>query len=206
MRGFGRITLVASLILASLLATASPAVACDFEEPPPPQEALDEATAVFAGEVIEVESVTDDPGGNYLAATFLVHRAWKGIDDSPVVVETHQDEAACGYPFEVGESYLVYAHSEGSPLTTTLYRRTTPLDLADEDLDALGSGTGIVTQAEDGGGAADDEFNPGLLILAAVILSIIVATIMLLRQSRPGLPDNYDDYDAGEDDPSGTRR
>jgi hypothetical protein len=208
MRGFGRIALVASMVLAALLATTSPAVACDFEEPPPPQEALTEATAVFAGEVVAVEPVDDDPGGQYIAVTVEVERAWKGVELSPVVVETHHDEATCGFPFEVGESYIVYAYSEGTPLTTALYHRTRLLEQADEDLQALGSGTEVDAQTEGEESMGDETFNPGLLILGAVIISIIVATVMLLRQSKPGLPDNYDvddDDDAGTDDPADRR-
>jgi hypothetical protein len=200
MRGFGRITLLASVILTALFATMSPAYACDFEEPPPPQEALNAATAVFAGEVIEIEPAEDDPSGQFLAVTFEVDRVWKGVEFSPVTVETHRNEGVCGYPFEVGESYLVYAHSNRSPLMTALYHRTTHMDQAGEDLEVLGSGTEIGTAASDGNDAVED-FNVGILILIVVIISMIVATIMLLRQSKPGLPDDYDDHDAGDDDP-----
>jgi hypothetical protein len=185
-----------------MVLTASPARACDFEEPPPPQEALNAATAVFSGEVIEIEPVEDDPSGQYLAVTFEVDRVWKGVESSPVTVETHQDEGVCGYPFVVGESYLVYAHSNRSPLTTALYHRTTHIDQAEEDLDVLGSGTEITATGTDSEDGAMEEFNVGILVLVVVIVSMIVATIMLLRQSKPGLPDDYDDHDAGDDDPA----
>jgi hypothetical protein len=197
MRGIGA-TLSSGFVLAliGLLITATPAVACDFDAPPPPQEALDEAAAVFSGEVIEIEPVDDDPSEQYLAVTFDVHRVWKGVERSPVMVETHRDEATCGYPFEVGESYLVYAHSNGSPLTTALYHRTRPLERANEDLEALGSGTEVAESAPNDGDDAVGEFNIGILILVLVIISMIVATVMLLRQSKPGLPED----DGGDDD------
>jgi hypothetical protein len=207
MRGFGRITLVAAAALAvAFFSAPGPAAACDFPAYPPPQEALEEATAVFSGEVVSIDPVDDDPGEQYIAATFAVDRAWKGVESSPVIVETHQDEGVCGFPFEVGETYIVYAHSNGSPLTTALYHRTQLLERAGEDLDALGEGTEIAPQAENGATDDDDEFNLGILVLAVVIISIITATIMLLRQSKPGLPDNYDDIEAGEDDPAGDQR
>jgi hypothetical protein len=206
----GRLTIGALLLTVLAVGLISPpsAAACDFEPPPPPETALDDAAAVFAGEVVTIEPVDDDPGEQYLAVTFEVDRAWKGVDSSPVVVETHQDEGVCGYPFIIGDSYLVYAHSEGTPLTTSLYHRTAPLEQADEDLDVLGSGSEVSGQNGTVTGADDDEFNPGILILVAVIISIIVATVMLLRQSKPGLSefkDTGDDYDAGEDDPAGRR-
>ncbi len=181
---------------ATFISSPDDAHACDFPEPPPPETALDDAAAVFSGEVISIEQVDDDPGQQYIAATIDVDRSWKGVDSSPVVVETHQDEATCGFPFEEGESYLVYAYSEGTPLTTALYHRTRLLERADEDLDALGTGTEVTDQADEPANG-DDDFNPGILILAAVIVSIIVATVMLLRQSKPGLSDFED---AGDDD------
>ncbi len=203
MRGFARITLIVSMMLAALLAAAPPAVACDFEPPPPPQEALDEATAVFSGDVTSVEPVDDDPSEQYLAVSFAVDRAWKGVDSSPVVVETHQDEGICGFPFEEGASYIVYAHSDGTPLTTALYHRTALLERADEDLDALGEGVSVEAATNE---ANADEFNTGLLILGAVIISIIAATIMLLQQSKPGMPEDYDNGDDAEEDDSASDR
>jgi hypothetical protein len=206
----GTLLIIIGVLAGLVIFVTSPSttVACDFEPPPPPEQALDEATAVFAGEVRSIEQVDDDPGQQYIAATFDVDRSWKGVESSPVVVETHQDEATCGFPFEEGGTYIVYAYSEGTPLTTALYHRTNLLERADEDLDVLGSGTEVAEQNGDPA-ANDDDFNPGILVLVAVIISIIVATIMLLRQSKPGLPDNYDDgddYDAGEDDPADHRR
>jgi hypothetical protein len=151
---------------------------------------------VFAGEVVSIEPVDDDPSEQFDAVTFAVDRSWKGVESSPVTIETHQDEATCGYPFEQGESYLVYAYGGDAFMTTALYHRTTSLDRADEDLEVLGEGTEVTAQAEDGTDA-DEGFNLGIAILLIVIISIILATIMLLRQSKPGLPDNYD---SGEDE------
>jgi hypothetical protein len=185
-----------------MLALPAPVGACDFEEPPPPEVALEEAHAVFAGEVVSIEPVDDDPSEQFDAVTFAVDRTWKGVESSPVTIETHQDEGICGYPFEQGESYLVYAYGADAFMTTALYHRTTQLDRADEDLEVLGEGTEVTAQVEND---ADEGFNPGVAILLVVIISIILATIMLLRQSKPGLPDNYDrddepDFDDEDED------
>lgn len=176
-----------------LIGNPAPVSACDFDAPPPPQEALDDANAVFTGEVMSIEPVDDDPGEQYIAATIEVERTWKGVDSTPVIVETHQHEATCGFPFEEGESYIVYAYSDGTPLTTALYHRTQLLERADEDLEELGEGAEVESAPSDTG--EDEEFNLGILVLLVVILSIITATIMLLRQSKPGLPENLDDPD-----------
>jgi hypothetical protein len=184
-------------IVAMMLASPAPATACDFPDPPAPETALDEANAVFSGELVSIESAANDPSGQYVSATFEVERAWKGIDASPVSVETHGDAATCGFPFEKGRSYLVYAQSDGSPLTTSQYQPTKPLENAGDDLDVLGDGVLVEAQADEGNDPADEGFNPGVVILLIVILSIIVATVMLVRQSKPGFPDDLVDDDFG---------
>lgn len=45
------------------------------------------------------------------------------------------------------------------------------------------------TGADDTGGG----INPGIFVLAAVLVSIVVATIMVLRQSKPELPPDDED-------------
>jgi LPXTG-motif cell wall-anchored protein len=112
------------------------------------------------------------------------------------------DPATCGYPFEEGETYLVYAHSDGTPLTTSLYHRTQALERAEEDLDVLGTGSEVEEETTTSDG---DDFNSAMLLLGAVILSLILAGVMLLRKHKPGLENRYDTddhYDAGNDDPA----
>lgn len=157
-RRHGFLALIVGAILAGLIAWPAPSAhACDFEAPPPPEEALEEADAVFSGEVESIEDADDRD----LEATFEVDQVWKGTGNATVSVRTEPNEAECGFNFEVGESYLVYAHERSSGLGTSLYHRTSELDRADEDLEALGQGASPVpdeggeTYEPDGSGVED---------------------------------------------------
>lgn len=151
-RRHGFLALIVGAILAGLIAWPAPSAhACDFEAPPPPEEALEEADAVFSGEVESIE----DAGDRNLAVTFEVDQVWKGTGDATVSVHTEPSEAECGFEFEEDESYLVYAHERSSGLGTSLYHRTSELDRADEDLEALGQGAAPVP--DDGGETEEPE-------------------------------------------------
>jgi hypothetical protein len=69
---------------------------------------------------------------------------WKAAEGKEVVLYTANDSAACGYNFEKGKSYLVYAHSqkrgEEKVLGTNICTRTALLSDAKEDLKELGEG------------------------------------------------------------------
>ena len=67
--------------------------------------------------------------------TFKVNRAYRGAVESTIQIATGSSDADCGYPFEVGDRYLVYAHDSGSMLSTGLCSRTRPLPEAAEDLE-----------------------------------------------------------------------
>lgn len=132
---------------------ARPAFACSCAVGETPQEALDRATAVFAGRVIEVRPPPRRAVMSSADPTFVifnVSQAWKGADQTPFVVSTASDGATCGYNFEVGREYIVYASPFSitkQPLDASLCSRTAPLDQAQEDLDALGPGTQPVAVA-----------------------------------------------------------
>lgn len=121
----------------------APARACSCMRPPPPRDAADAATAVFQGKVTALQ--VDQPEGAYLAFhvyTLEVERVWKGDVVDTLTVRTADNSAACGRPFEVGESYLVYAKDVEGQLSDNLCSRTSKLADASEDLDALGPAIG----------------------------------------------------------------
>ncbi len=128
-----------------------------------PADALARAAAVFEGRVLEVTPVRNDAPVELAApcvsgdcderpseptpeavttsvdVRFSVTRQWKGVTTEEIRVRTARDSAACGFPFEVGEDYLVYASAEqGGALSTGLCDRTARVADASEDLTALG--------------------------------------------------------------------
>lgn len=118
--------------------------ACSCVMPPPPEEALNSADAVFSGEVVDIVDNKGMLNGNGVTVYFEVDESWKGINKSEVSVTTGYNDGDCGFPFEVGQSYLVYASTgdmyRSNALSTTICQRTTNLANATEDLNVLGEG------------------------------------------------------------------
>ncbi|MCZ8516360.1 hypothetical protein O9H85_29010 [Paenibacillus filicis] len=140
------ITVLALLLpLTFVLIQPSPCEACSCATP-----ALDQAAArseaVFIGKALEVKWVPDpyDTSGalGYKnAVRFEVERTFKGADTTQIIVGAGTGEAACGIDFTAGESYLVFAYeTENHELVTRLCSRTRAVQLAADDLNALGSG------------------------------------------------------------------
>lgn len=112
--------------------------------PPPPEDALDNADAVFSGEVVKVIENKGIMRGYGNIVHFKVDKAWKGTEDSEMIITTGYGGGDCGISFEEGQQYLVYASAsdmyEAGTLSTTICHRTTGISGATEDLNALGEG------------------------------------------------------------------
>lgn len=118
---------------------------CTCIDAPAPAVALSSANAVFLGTVSSLRETTQllDGEDSEIPArevTFRVHASWKGVDvaDRRIVVSTGHGGGDCGYNFEVGVTYLVYAHGGEGGLTTSICSRTAPAKTARADFDALG--------------------------------------------------------------------
>ena len=125
-----------------LLLGASPARACKCAPHSVP-EALSEAEAVFEGRVISIEDEANpaQPGVLRKRVTLNIVRVWKDLEDvETVTVTTNAESAACGYPFERNQSYLVYASRTDDALSVHSCSRTRPMADASEDLAQLGGG------------------------------------------------------------------
>lgn len=111
--------------------------------PPPPQEAMASSAAVFEGTVTDVRGPKGEAQQGDNEITFRIGRRFKGAEADTVTVTTASNSAACGYAFEQGRTYLVYAHDGGDGrLSVSLCSRTAPIEDAADDLAALGGGTG----------------------------------------------------------------
>lgn len=136
------------------------AFACSCAPSPSVAASLSSAAAVFSGKVTKV----DAPQGQVISSadpvtvTFAVQKVWKGATESQLVVTTALDSASCGYNFELGQEYLVYADQNdgaGAALSVNLCSRTTILPQAQGDLAALGEG-----QTPSGGQASNEPSTP----------------------------------------------
>ena len=126
------------LVLLCLSATA--AHACSCTEPPPPQDALKDATAVFTGRVLTAVP----EGGNAYTYTLKVHAVWKGSAAPEAKVAT-SDVAMCGLWMEPGSELLVYASGAEDELSTSNCSRSKPVAVAGPDFAELGEPIAVGT-------------------------------------------------------------
>jgi hypothetical protein len=128
--------IVAAIVVPlGVLAYVQDAIACSCLEAPSVESAVDGAHAVFEARV--ADSRSGGPPGKELHVVLDVTRSHKGAGAGRVEVVTASDTAACGYPFQRGKDYLVYAHRDGNELAVSLCSRTRLLAEATEDLRVL---------------------------------------------------------------------
>lgn len=111
------------------------AFACSCAGPRPASEVYQNSDAVFVGKAIDIQSE-----GFLSTVRFTVEMAWKGVSDDNIILKTASSGAACGYGFEEGRDYLVYAYGSPESLETGLCGRTQPFAEAYADLAYLGPG------------------------------------------------------------------
>lgn len=96
------------VLLAAVLASSIPrlAAACSCTNNLTLQQEFDYASVVFSGRVLAIEP---DPFGTLVVVLAPLQR-WKGPLWSPQRIVTGVDPGVCGFPFTVGEDYLVFAN------------------------------------------------------------------------------------------------
>jgi hypothetical protein len=133
---------IASLALAALEPATASACSCMQQTQ---EDAAQNASAIFEGRVSRIDDPTGQP-----KIHFQVVRSFKGPSQESLAASTANSSASCGYGFEQGKSYLVYATQEGGALAVSLCSRTAPIESATEDLNKLGLG---VTPFDPGAGS-----------------------------------------------------
>ena len=134
--------LSAGVTLGLLAALARPeaAHACTCGPSGSPAEALADADAVFAGEVVAIRRLGRPPyrlsSADPVEVEFRVGQVWKGPRRETLTVETEASGISCGYRFKKGQKYIVYARDGRTDGCT----RSAPAWMAFADLVALGPG------------------------------------------------------------------
>jgi hypothetical protein len=155
-----------------------------------PAEGLSSSHAVFTGEVTAITKNEATRFGG-IEVTLRVGKVWKGAPTEEIRVHTASSSAACGYPFVVGKTYLVYAvRDEADPMRVSLCSRTALIEDAAEDLDFLGKPSHVFGEPEVGaktkrgesdrkdncaaapGGVDASRFGWVALLLAATVLTL----------------------------------
>lgn len=167
----------------SLVFQAPTAYGCSCIAPELPQASRDQAAAVFAGRVTNIDrpsnfTSTIDP----IKVTFDVSYVWKGKESNTINLLTARESASCGFPFEEGKEYLVYANTSeetGDDLHVSLCSRTALLTEANEDMAALGEGQVIVKESQS---PAPQGTNNTMLIIGGAIFLIALGALIIAKK------------------------
>ena len=137
------------------LPTVSGASMCSCPLPKSPRAQVEafapRADAIFAGrvaqirwKVAEIDSGHADSKMMFLLAVFVPTKSWKGDVADTVVVWTPDNVGACGFTFEEGEQYLVFATTrDATSLSSGLCTGTRTLAEAGPYLRVLGPGRAV---------------------------------------------------------------
>jgi len=168
-------------------------------------DSLQNAPIVFSGRAVSVKLEIHDPSGALVnklvpyasvdqVVQFLVRDVWRGDVGASGVVQSGDHASRdcgagdCGYKFEAGKSYLVFAYqgewgmapadytpaiTPSAPIGTDKCSRTELLSQASADLTALGPGR--LPAAGSGPVGAGEALIPlSLVALIAVVLGVIL--------------------------------
>ncbi|HSH04534.1 MAG TPA: hypothetical protein VLL52_18635 [Anaerolineae bacterium] len=173
-----RMLLIITLLLPWLTHPSDTAWACSCVEGETVTDAVNRAHLVFAGEVTDEQTLSTLFSSTDTAYAFNVQEVWKGEASRNLVIQTAKDSAACGYNFNVGNTYLVYAYEYEGQLQTNLCSRTTELSSATEDLNILGSGNPPLPANN----TLQDNFS--WLVLAGIGMITLTATGYIIWKTR----------------------
>jgi hypothetical protein len=153
--------IVALLVVASVALYPTSAEACTCVGSGQACEATWNSGAVFRARVVSITPQPESQSGMVRSRSvrLRVLEAFLGVDVAEIDVDTASDEGACGYGFEVGRDYVVYAYKNGERLWTGICTRTRTVEEAEEDLAYLrtidsaaragGEIVGVVRHAEE---------------------------------------------------------
>ncbi|MBZ5568000.1 MAG: carboxypeptidase regulatory-like domain-containing protein [Acidobacteriia bacterium] len=137
-----RLVLTAALVLLDV----AMAWACSCTTPGPACQAFWHTDVVFIGEVTAIETTTvpmDVMAKSYQVPQKEVHfrvvRSYRGNVGAEATVHTGLGGGDCGYKFELGHSYLVYASQRDGDIRTGICSRTAEAEKAADDIAWLDS-------------------------------------------------------------------
>lgn len=79
------------------------------------------STAIFTGKVTSVEKTAD---GDEFSVKVAVKNSWKGTASAEITIRTSAQSSMCGYFFEIGNEYVVYANGIADDLSVENCSRT----------------------------------------------------------------------------------
>ena len=141
--------LVISLIAVAQFTAFAPkaqACSCALMELPPEkmaEYAMQTYDAIFEAQSEGTADLPYETGSPYGSVTvFEVLKSWKGITNNKITIRTGSDSGDCGYSFQAGKQYLIYAELLGdgtvkTELTTNICSPTKKIEDASEEIKYL---------------------------------------------------------------------
>ena len=149
------------VVLSAIAFSEAQACTCAVGDGPACQETWRKSVdAVFLGRVENIELTHGRPifasdamsmtmMGGLLRVTIAVEEAYRGSSEKTLQVYTAASSAACGYEFQKGRSYLIFASmTKDSRLTVSLCSATRPENRAEEDITYLRSVPSLAATAK----------------------------------------------------------
>jgi hypothetical protein len=147
--------------------------------------------AVFSGEVVDVrEGPPIKMMGSRLPSskvTLKVDEVWNGPRQETLEVSTPSDGVLCGYHFEEGQEYLVYAEGKEGPFKVDMCGGTKQLSKADAEVAFLEK-RGEGEKPTDGGDALNDTSGvvPARAVVGLAGLAMAASLMLVARLVRTG--------------------
>lgn len=199
-----RLLVCLSLIVVSL-AYPTTASACSCGGPGLPAQEFRKFSAVFTGRVLSIvdeyvpifstldrilTALGKQPyfwvrAGKYVGYRihFRVNHSWKGVEKTTTTVDTGYGMGDCGYPFTVGDDYLVYAsYPYGIPenyWVTSICSRNAEISAATEDLRYLSSLSTLPLSS------SNQIFGLPIGIVVVWAVLVLVTTVIFLCTHKP---------------------
>jgi hypothetical protein len=133
----GHWLLVSALVLAAVLpATGSPQQpdSCRCRRELPPCQPYWESAAVFVGTVRQIVASDGVAPGDRQRVSFDIEQAERGVSTPTIEIE-QSSPRSCGFPFQAGQRYVVYAYGDpDGPLEVGVCSRTRLAAEAQDDL------------------------------------------------------------------------
>lgn len=214
-----QIVIVFCLFLSMIMLTESKTTfACDCAMPSNFTESLDNKDVVFDGVVIEsskdkrtsISKKLEINSADQVEWTFLVNGAWKGKVTEVITIVSKASSVSCGYEFEVGKRYAVFATSNVNDITVSSCSGTTTIADNSKIFEELGDYTVKLTAVTDNLETTDNEgatqieplqsdgtnpidsveksnttvINIIVIVIIVVVLFIVVAGLLANKKTR----------------------
>ncbi|MGM0883016.1 MAG: hypothetical protein ACQEXQ_18520 [Bacillota bacterium] len=180
------VLVVVTISIGSTLMLPNVALACSCEAGTL-QEMKDRSDAVFEGTVTSVNQSTLSlirSSAKGVKASFQVNEVWKGHVTPTIEVYSTGSGDTCGYEFQEGERYLVYARSTGNSLEVSLCSGTVLQSAASDHVAELGSGSLPPQPVEPIQQSSDQSWRHILLFISIGCLITIVFVIYRKRNIK----------------------